>query len=299
MELTWIATREARLSSLLRQELRMSAGLINRLKWKGALLVNGNSVHTDYPVVPGDRIVVRLDEPEPLYPAENGTLEILYEDAHLLAVDKPAGMLIHPSRATNCGTLANLVAGYYRATGQNSAFHPITRLDRDTYGIVLLAKNSHVHQLMGALHNRQQLKKTYHALVFGCPAEPAGVVEAPIARKAPPSLLREVRADGKPSRTEYTVLRRGKSCALLALRPVTGRTHQLRIHCAYMGWPILGDPQYGSPASAAFSLQLGLTTQLLCAHTLEFPHPLTGETMVLRSKMEVPQALLDVPRETT
>ena len=107
----------------------MSSGLMNRLKWSGGICVNGLPQHTNYPVRPGDVITVLLDEPEPEYPAEDGELTVLYEDEGILVVDKPAGMLIHPSRATNQGTLANLVACYYRRTGQKSAFHPVTRLD--------------------------------------------------------------------------------------------------------------------------------------------------------------------------
>ena len=283
MELKHTATRAGRLSSFLREEMKMSAGLMNRLKWKDLILVNGKPEHTDYAVQPGDVITACLEEPEPQYEAEEGALTVLYEDDHFLAVEKPAGMLIHPSHCQNSGTLANLVVGYYRKKGQQSAFHPITRLDRDTFGIVLLAKNSHAHALMTAQQEHGRIRKTYHALVFGGPEQDDGVIDAPIARKPLPSLLREVRPDGKPSVTEYTVLERMGNCTLLALRPVTGRTHQLRLHCAHMGFPILGDPQYGSDASQALSQELGLTHQLLCAKRLEFTHPITGEAMVLES----------------
>jgi len=136
------------------------------------------AVHTDYAVQPGDVITVPMDEPEPEYPAEDGPLTILYEDEHLLAVDKPAGMLIHPSRSRLTGTLANLVLGYYQKNGQSCAFHPLTRLDRDTYGVVLLAKNSHIHRLLQAC----PVEKTYHAWVFGCPETISGIIDAPIAR---------------------------------------------------------------------------------------------------------------------
>lgn len=282
MELKYTAHREGRLSAILREDMQISAGLMNRLKWQDKILVNGTPQHTDYPVKTGDLITLPLDEPEPDYPPENGELSILYEDDHLLAVDKPAGMLIHPSRSRNTGTLANLVMGYYEKCGQNSAFHPMTRLDRDTFGVVLLAKNSHIHSLL----QQRAVEKTYHALVFGGPAEDSGVIDAPIARKPLPSLLREVRPDGKPSVTEFRVLeRRGEVCKL-ALTPVTGRTHQLRLHCAHMGFPILGDPQYGSVESQAFSAQLGLTYQRLCARSVTFFHPLTGEKMHIESGMD-------------
>lgn len=279
MELTWVSTRAGRLSSFLLGELKMSAGLMNKLKWGDSIRVNGVPQRTNYPVQPGDVITVALAEETPEYPAEDGELSILYEDDAILAVDKPAGMLIHPSRSKNTGTLANFVAGYYQKTGQNCAIHPVTRLDRDTFGIVLLAKNAHIHSLL----QNGVAKKTYHALVCGGPTQDSGIINAPIARRPLPSLLRYVNPEGKPSVTEWQVLEREEKLCKLSLRPITGRTHQLRLHCAYMGFPILGDPQYGSLESQRLSAELGLTHQMLCAKRLEFSHPITGESMILIS----------------
>ena len=123
--------------------------------------------------------------------------------------------------------------------------------------------------------------KTYHAMVLGGPVDDEGTIDAPIARRPLPSLLREVREDGKPSLTEYRVLERRENLCKLALRPITGRTHQLRVHCAYKGYPILGDPQYGTEEST-----MDLPSQLLCAHSLEFDHPMTGEKLLLTSSMD-------------
>lgn len=284
MQLTHVARRSGRLSSFLREEMEMSAGLMNRLKWQDKLFVNGVPRHTDYPVAPGDVITVPLEEPEPQYPAQEGSLTILYEDEHILAVDKPAGMLIHPSRSQFTDTLANFVAGYYQKTGQAAAFHPVTRLDRDTFGAVLLGKNSHTHALL----SQNPLEKTYEALVYGAPTQAEGVIDAPIARRPLPSLLRQVSPEGKPSLTRYRVLSWQEKTALLALTPVTGRTHQLRVHCAYMGFPIVGDPQYGSPESQAFSREMGAATQLLCAKTLRFSHPITKTPMEIVSTYTIP-----------
>ncbi len=261
----------------------MSTGLMNRLKWGDAIQVNGQSQHTDYAVQPGDTITVRLDEPPIQYPPQQGELTILYEDDHILVVDKPAGMLIHPSRAKNEGTLANFVAGYYEKIGQDSAFHPITRLDRDTYGIVLLAKNAHIHALL----QQGDLQKTYHALTFGGPEADYGIIDAPIARRPLPSLLRYISPQGKPSVTEFSVLERAGECCLLSLRPITGRTHQLRLHCFHMGFPILGDPQYCTPESAAISREMGLSHQLLLAYSLEFTHPITDQPMKLTTSLPI------------
>ena len=283
MELRHTADRQGQLSSFLKGEMRLSSSLMNKHKWGDAIRVNGHPEHTNFPVAPGDVITVSLEEPEPLYETQEGSLDILYEDEWLLAVDKPSGMLIHPSRARNEGTLANFVLGYYRKTGQNSAFHPLTRLDRDTFGVVLLAKNAYVHTLL----QQTEVEKTYHALTFGIPPEMRGTINLPIERKPLPSLLREVNPQGKPSVTEYAVLETEGTIARLELRPITGRTHQLRVHCSYLGFPILGDPQYGSPESLEASQKLGLTSQLLCAHSLKLTHPISGRPLLLTSRMDV------------
>ena len=275
-----IAAREGRLSSFLKEEMAMSASLMNKLKWDKRLLVNGVPCFTNHPVSPGDVITVLLPEAETEYPAETGDLTVLYEDDHILAVDKPAGMLIHPSRACNTGTLANFVLGYYQTTGQKCAFHPITRLDRDTFGVVLLAKNPHIHARLQQL----PLEKTYLAGVYGAPPKKEGIINAPIARKPLPSLLRYVDPSGKESITRYRMVETDGKTSLLALTPVTGRTHQLRVHCAYMGCPILGDPQYGSDDSQGYSRELGLAGQRLCAASVTFVHPITQETVTINSQ---------------
>lgn len=265
----------------------MSTGLMNRLKWAQKLYVDGVPRHADYPVSIGNEIVAVLDDPAPQYPAEDGEISILYEDDHILCVDKPAGCLIHPSRAVNNGTLANYVLGYYNKTGQSCAFHPVTRLDRDTFGVVLLAKNAHIHSLLNALHTEGKLQKTYEALVLGTPDPNVGVIDAPIARLPLPSLLRTVSPEGKPSVTELRVTDLFFGYSKVSLRPITGRTHQLRVHCAHIGHPILGDPQYGNRDSLELSEKLGICTQALCAKKLEFAHPITEEPLIILSKLSV------------
>ncbi len=281
MDLSYTAQRHGRLSAILLEDMHLSMGLMNRYKWSGAIAVNGVPRHTDFQVKPGDVVTVCMEEAAPDYPAQQGNLRILYEDDWFLGLDKPAGMLIHPSRSQNTDTLANFVAGYYEKMGRLAAFHPITRLDRDTFGVVLIAKNAHAHQLMQGA----QVQKTYNAWVYGSFPEDCGEISAPIARKPLPSLLREVRPDGKESITCFQVLKRQENCSMLALIPVTGRTHQLRVHCAYRGFPILGDPQYGSAESKAFSKTLKLSYQQLRATTLEFTHPFTGERIEIQSQM--------------
>ena len=289
MELRCIARREGKLSSFLQRELRCSTSFIHKNKWQQGFFVNGVSRHTNFMVKPGDEIVVPIVERAPDYPAQSGPLEILYEDEALIAIDKPAGMMMHPSFHRNTDTLANYLLGYYTKTGQACAVHPVSRLDRDTFGVVLLAKNAHVHALMCQALKTGQVEKQYRALVFGGPQEDAGQIDQPIARLPKPSLLRQVDPAGKPACTRYQVLYRGEGWSLLQLTPVTGRTHQLRVHCAWSGFPILGDPQYGSAASMALSNRLDLDYQRLCAVQLQFCHPMDGKPVTICSRHPLAQ----------
>ena len=281
MELQCTAARKAKLLLILRRELRISDGLIRRLKPLDAFAVNGVSAHTNCPVQPGDLVTVRIDEAAPDFPAEDGPLEILYEDDCLIAVDKPAGILVHPSFTRQTGTLANLLLGYYQRTNQPSKVHVLTRLDRDTMGVVIFAKNAWAHWLLMEALEKGQVRKTYRAITVGGPEADAGVIELPIGRCPPPSLLRRVDSQGKPARTEYRVLERRQTedslRCLLELKPITGRTHQLRVHCAHEGFPILGDPQYGG----------GSGGQQLVAWEIRLNQPRTGEALVIRSGAEL------------
>lgn len=284
MTLHHTATRPGKLLSFLRGELGLSSSLVKRLKWQNAFFLDGAPVHTDQKVQPGQEITVLLEEAAPDYPAEDGPLSILYEDEALLALDKPPGLLMHPSFHRNTGTLANLVAGYYARTGQRCAVHPVSRLDRDTFGVVLLAKNAHIHAALMAAHRAGQLIKTYEALTWGVPDPPTGLWDAPIGRKPGQSLLREIQPDGKAAVTRYETLEVRGGAAHLRLWPLTGRTHQLRLHCAHAGCPILGDAQYGAAESQAVSARLGLSSQRLLACALTLPHPVTGERLTICSR---------------
>ena len=279
MELRCVMERRAKLLSALRRELRISDGLVRRLKPLDAFRVNGERAHTNRLLVPGDVVTVTIAEAAPDFPAEEGPLDILYEDDCLIAVDKPAGLIVHPTFARQTGTLANFLLGHYRRTGQACGVHVLTRLDRDTLGVVIFAKNAWAHWLLMEELDAGRVEKVYEALTLGGPAADEGEIDLPIAKRPNPSLLRYVDPSGKPARTRYRVLERGLPCPLrrpdcpavssldetdrlpdcppadgpacppicrLELRPLTGRTHQLRVHCSYLGFPILGDPQYGT-----------------------------------------------------
>ncbi len=284
MTLRCIAERNCKLLSILRRELGMSSTLVSRVKWQNALFVNGEAAHTDRLVQIGDEVTVLLSEQVEGYAPEAMELQILYEDDFLIALDKSVGVMMHPSPSRNTGTLANGLLHYYRETNQPCAVHPVSRLDRDTFGVVLFAKSAHVHAKCCALHREGGIQKTYRAAVFGCPKTPDGIWEFPIARVGGGSLLRKIDPDGQDAKTRYRLLRAGAHASLLELQPITGRTHQLRLHCLHAGIPILGDPQYQTPESAAFSDANHLTHQQLCAVSLRLVHPMTGEALTITSK---------------
>ena len=293
MTLHHIAAREGELLSFLRGELSLSSGLVKRLKWQNALFLDGQPVHTNARVRPGQTITVLVEEsPEGFLP-ERLPIDILYEDEYLIALDKPAGQLVHPSPKKNDGTLANALLGYFVETSQRCGIHPVTRLDRDTFGVVLMAKNAHIHAKLCQMMKDGSIHKTYLAAVFGRPKKPAGEISLPVYKIGNGSLLRIVDPRGKYAVSRYRVLQSDGGTSILALTPVTGRTHQLRLHCKIAGFPILGDPQYATPDSMLLSARAGLFTQQLCAARLELLHPVTGEMLTICTHRQVRTSALD------
>jgi len=264
------------LKSLMRETLRLSSTQVRRLKAADSLYVNDAPVYTNHVLQSGDRIHLHLEESAPEYPAEPGELDILYEDELLLAVNKPQGVIVHPTHSRYTGTLANRVWAYLQAQGCDGC-HAVNRLDRDTGGIVLFAKNAWACSLMADA----VAEKRYLSIVCGRPEPESGSICLPI-RQEENGMRRFCAPDGSPSRTDYRVLAFDDSLSLLELQLFTGRTHQIRVHCAAMGWPVLGDRLYGSDASLALSSSIGQTSHALwCVH-MKFIHPLTGKTIHLQ-----------------
>lgn len=274
-------TRRAKLLSALRRELRISDGLVRRLKPLDVFRVNGESAHTNRILEPGDEVTVTIREDAPDFPAEDGALTVLYEDECLIAVDKPQGIIVHPTFSRQSGTLANYLLGYYQRSGQACAVHVLTRLDRDTMGVVIFAKNAWAHWLLMEELDAGRIEKTYEALTFGAPEADSGIIDLPIAKRPNPSLLRYVSPEGKPARTRFRVLERGP-ISRLELQPLTGRTHQLRVHCAHEGFPILGDPQYGNAGT--------WHGQQLVAKQICLDHPISGERICIDSRITLPMS---------
>ena len=262
------------IKSILRGAMRVSAALMRRAKTEGRMTLNGADVFVTAIVSEGDALVLEVpDEPCSVSP-EAGETEIIYSDEWFFALNKPAGQFTHPTGRVNTGTLLNL------ALSIDPSARAVNRLDRDTSGVVLFARGAWA----AALGAKLDFEKEYRALVFGTPAD--GEIDLPIAREAPHALRRVVSPDGAPSLTRISVLETDGRVSLVALRPVTGRTHQLRVHCLAVGCPILGDGLYKTDASAALSRELGITTQALHARSLAFTHPVTGARVAISAEPE-------------
>ena len=291
MTLRYTVTPETagrQLQSVCRRDLRLAAAQLRKLKSEQGLLVNGSPAFASRVLAPGDQITALLREDLPDYPPEPGELHILYEDALMLALDKPQGVIVHPTRSRNTGTLANAVWSYLLSEGEEGC-HAVNRLDRDTGGVILFAKTAWACRLLIDALAAPETEKTYLAAVYGVPDPPSGRIDLPIRRPDPRDLRREAGEPGEAAGTEYSLLESAEGCSLVRLRLLTGRTHQIRVHLSAMGWPVLGDRLYASPGSAARSAELGQSIQALHCTGLSFPHPLSGATLRFRSEPEWPK----------
>ena len=226
---------------------------------------------------PGDRIVLSLPEPKPARAqAQDLPLEILYQDAHLAVVVKPCGMVVHPAAGNDEGTLVNALLFHLdQLSGIGGEMRPgiVHRLDKDTSGLLLVAKDDETHQALSAQLSARQMEKHYFAVVAGVMKERAGVIDAPIGRSHADRKKMAIDPNGRPSRTEWQVVRQDADRALLDVHLITGRTHQIRVHMASIHHPVLGDPIYGTKGLPK------APRLMLHAYSLSFTHPATGERM--------------------
>ena len=203
-------------------------------------------------------------------------MKIIYEDNTLLIIDKDADMIIHPTSKIETNTLVNAISGYYKKNNQMSGIHPIYRLDRNTTGLIAVAKSAKLQYELSKEHGA--IKREYLAVVEGRFKNKEGSIIYPIGRKEGSIIEWKVRDDGKEARTDYKVIEEKPSCTLLKLRLYTGRTHQIRVHMSFLGHPLIGDDLYGGNCSK-------LKRQALHSHHISFIHPDTGECMEFKSPM--------------
>lgn len=252
---------------------------------KGEVLVNGKVVKAKYAVKEGDEITYHLPEEEVLeILAEDIPLEIIYEDQDVAVVNKPQGMVVHPSAGHTSGTLVNALMHHIKDLSSiNGVVRPgiVHRIDKDTSGLLMIAKNDNAHRSLAAELKDKKSLRQYLAIVHGNLPNDRGVIEAPIGRSDKDRKKQAVIAGGRDALTRFKVLERFGHYTLVELTLETGRTHQIRVHMAYIGHPVAGDPLYGPKKS------LKGNGQFLHAATLGFTHPTTKEEMVFSA--EVPE----------
>jgi 23S rRNA pseudouridine1911/1915/1917 synthase len=270
---------------------KVSLTRIRRLIAEGDVLINGEKSVKGVRLAAGDRVSVKIfaaekssTTPEPI------PLDIVYEDDHLIVVNKAVGLLVHPSRSEKSGTLTNgLAYHFWQTTG--SAIRPglVHRLDRNTSGVIVIAKTPRAHRTLSKHFRERRVKKFYLALVCGAVEQDQGEIDAPIGYDPKVWPHWRVMSDGRPAKTHFKVRRRLSAHTLLELEPLTGRTHQLRIHCNLIGHPIIGDPIYSSKVDPLAAMHK-LKHHLLHASRLLFRHPATNAEMDFEAPM--PQTML-------
>ena len=267
--------------SVLKRCLGLSShAIVSLIHTKDGILVNGRRPFTNVELRTGDVLAVQIGDRKPPSPTVvpcDFPLEVVYEDAHLLVVNKPAGMVSlcsrsRPETPTVPGALAH-------RCGPDVPFHIVSRLDKGTTGLMVVAKSGYVHNLLRQMLHTPDFRREYRGVCLGCPRPEEGVIDLPIGRAEGSIVRRMVRPDGAPSVSRYQVLQRCGELTLLRLVPETGRTHQLRVHCAAIGCPLAGDWLYGTedpgliPRPALHSAELWLT------------HPVTGEPLHLSAPL--------------
>ncbi|MGE5654164.1 MAG: RluA family pseudouridine synthase [Bacillota bacterium] len=272
----------------------LSRSRIQALIDDGSITVNGEVRQASYLVRPGDHVRLVSSPPAPLeLEPEAIPLTILYEDQDLIVIDKPRDLVVHPAAGNWSGTLVNALLSHCDDLGGiNGTLRPgiVHRLDKDTSGVMMVAKNDLAQANLSEQIKDRLVKRQYVALVHGDLAQDRGVIDAPIGRHPVQRKKMAVVANGKPAVTHYHVRERFGDFTLAQLQLKTGRTHQIRVHMAFIGHPVAGDPVYGPRKSA-----LGLTAQALHAELLGFTHPRTGAW--LEFSASPPQDFLDVLAE--
>lgn len=268
---------------ILKNRLGLSERLIKKLKYDRKITLNHAPVHINTHVAEGDVIeaVLHVEEESENVIPEEMELDILFEDESLIALNKPPHMAIHPSCSHPSGTLANGLMHYFLSRGEKSKIRPVSRLDRDTSGIVMFAKNPFVQQQLIQQMKQKLFDKEYIGIVSGHMDKAAGTIDLPIDRMPGSIMLRHVSPFGVPAVTHFEVLETLRHADLLKFKLETGRTHQIRVHCQAIGHPLAGDTFYFNEDSLSLSSHIG--RQALHSRRNSFIHPLTGEKLELNA----------------
>ena len=264
--------RPVTLRDFLRNQSKLSLTIWRKIKHTGTIEVNGDPAYPGSLVHTADKIHLTWPQ-ECLIQPTCLPLSICYEDDTIIILDKPAGMLVHPNCEGTATTLANAVIYYYRSHNCQAGFHPVHRLDRNTSGLILVAKTPHAQHLL-CQSNSLRIARSYLAIITGYPEPSQGTIDKPIGRRPGSIIERMICPNGQPAVTMYRTLHSYGKVSLLELQLCTGRTHQIRVHLSFLGHPLIGDDLYGG------SKYLLDRQALHCAH-LEFTHPTTGKKISL------------------
>lgn len=258
----------------------------NRMRTENLVAVNGTPVPWETLLRTGDEVAFSLAPFEELdFSPETGKLSLLYEDDWILVFDKPAGLIVYPESKDGTGTLVNRIAELYRRRGWNLSVRYLHRLDRDTTGCFAVARNFLSHSYFSELWDHRHITRTYLALVSGNPVRKKGVVSAPIGKDRHVQNKYRVSPTGEPATTEFEVLKDYEGYALVRLRLITGKTHQIRVHMAHIGHPLLGDLTYGGTAER-------ISRTALHSESITFPNPLAKSVRTVKSPLPPDMAAL-------
>ncbi len=267
---------------ILKNRLNISGRLIKRLKFSNKILLNSQPVHLNTQVAQGDFLeaIIEFDEVNEDIIPEKMDLDIIYEDDCIIAVNKPADTVIHPTALHFTGTVANGLMYHLLEKGVKTLIRPVSRLDRNTSGIAVFALNPFIQESLVRQMKSSQYIKEYIGIVHGIVKESKGTINMPIARVPDSIMLRHVTDDGAPSVTHFEVLERFSSATLIKFLLETGRTHQIRVHCQHMGHPLIGDELYSLPVYED-NLKESINRQCLHSSRTSFTHPFTMENINL------------------
>lgn len=272
-----------RLDKYVSEKTELSRSYAAKLASDGLISVNGAAADKKYKLKGGESIVIEVPEPESLEAVpQDIPLDIVYEDDYVIVVNKPQGMVVHPAPGNPDGTLVNGLLYHCSLSGINGVIRPgiVHRIDKDTSGLLVVAKTNAAHESLAAQLKERKALRRYYCIVNGNIREDEGVIDKPIGRHPIDRKRMAVVAGGREAVTHYRVLERFKGYSLVECRLETGRTHQIRVHMAYIGHSILGDPVYGIKKE-----RFKTDGQLLHAKTIGFVHPATGELMKFDSEL--------------
>lgn len=273
--------QDVKIRDYMKENLNLSGRFIRGSAMDRRLRVNGKEVKLNYKLQKDDVIEVTVNAEESQnIEGEDLNIKVIYEDDDLLIVDKPPFMVVHPTKSHPMGTLANGVIHHFRSNNDNSIVRLVSRLDRDTSGLIMIAKNQFSHMNLAKSMDKNLIKKSYLAIIHGNLENQEGTIDLPIGRPTDETIKRAVLEDGQRSITHYKIKESYKEGALVELVLETGRTHQIRVHLSYVGCPIYGEQLYSD-----FNDEELISRQALHAYALTLPHPRSGEILNFESTL--------------